>query len=147
MKIRKALLLITAIASLACAPRLLAQSTGYPPFGSFQTGNFEGINLQDLNVNFSLPVITSSGRGINACSGNNGTYSSYAIDGSGYYGSTDANYNLKVIGPAGTAPAASSIIDTNGNYITQTVNGSETDYTDSVGRIAGKVITNTTSNQ
>jgi RHS repeat-associated protein len=228
MKTKKMRIWFVIIAAMAFVQTLPAQQTGYPPFGSFQVGNFDGVNLQDLNVTFSLPVIASSGRGINFqlpivynslvwnkystvwspnfgwqtnlpqgqlvggqyyylqfkcynpgpgwvwghrykyggyafvdpagtvhsfpiaittddCWGDSGTYSGYASDASGYYGSVDANYVLHVTGPAGTAPGASSIIDANGNYITQTVNGNETDYTDSVGRKAAKVITNTTS--
>jgi RHS repeat-associated protein len=41
-----------------------AQQTGFPPFGSFQNGQFDAINLQDLNVHFSIPVISGSGRGL-----------------------------------------------------------------------------------
>jgi hypothetical protein len=234
MKNRKLAILFVAMGALIATQSVFAQQVGYPPFGSFQVGNFDGANLQDLNVNFSIPVITSSGRGINfqlpivynslvwnkystvwspsanfgwqtnlpqgqfwgglevsyqfkcynpgpgwfwathstyggyayidpagtvhsfpisfvidTCWGFSGTQVGYAVDGSGYYGYITANgsYVLNVIGPAGTAPGASSIIDTNGNYITQTVNGSETDYTDSVGRKAAKVITNTSTIQ
>jgi RHS repeat-associated protein len=241
MKTQRVQILFVIITALACVQALSAQQTGYPPFGSFQVGNFDGTNLQDLNVTFSFPVITSAGRGINfqlpivynsliwaksgtiwaasgsgnfgwqtnlpqgqfsgglestlkfkcynpgpgwfwayrstyggyaytdpagtihgfpisftideQCWGNSGTTAGYATDGSGYYGYVTLNSNgngqyvLNVTGPSGTAPSASSIVDANGNYITQTVNGSETDYTDSVGHKAAKVITSTTSIQ
>ena len=41
-----------------------AQQTGFPPFGSFQNGQFDAVNLQNLNAHFSIPVIASSGRGL-----------------------------------------------------------------------------------
>ncbi len=207
------------------------RAQGFPPFGSFQTGNFDGLNLQNLNVNFSIPVISSPGRGItfqlptvynslvwseyasvwtpawgwqenlpsgqttggltvteqfkcyanppgwywatrykygnfayidpvgtkhsfpisytvDECWGDSGTTSGYATDNSGYYGVLTPDYTtVLVTNQAGDSPRASTIIDTNGNYITQTINGSETDYKDSVGRTAGKVITSATSIQ
>lgn len=39
-------------------------ATGYPPYGSFENGRFDGVNLQNLNVNFVLPVVASPGRGL-----------------------------------------------------------------------------------
>jgi len=36
--------------------------TGLPPFGSFQSGGFDTINLQNLNVNFAIPIMSSQGR-------------------------------------------------------------------------------------
>jgi hypothetical protein len=209
-----------------------ARAQGFPPFGSFQTSNFDGLNLQNLNVNFSIPVISSSGRGLtfrlpivynsliwsqyssvwtpatgwgwqenlpsgqttgglistqqfkcfnpgpdwfwatrsrygnfayidpwgtrhsfpisytaDDCWGDSGTTSGYATDHSGYYGVTPDLTTLLVTNPAGESPRTSTLTDTNGNYVTQTITGNETDYTDSVGRIAAKVITNTSSIQ
>jgi RHS repeat-associated protein len=37
---------------------------GFPPFGTFQPGGFDAVNLQNLNVNFSIPIMSSRGRGI-----------------------------------------------------------------------------------
>ncbi len=39
--------------------------TGFPPFGSFQDGQFDGINRQNLNVNFAIPVASNPARGGN----------------------------------------------------------------------------------
>src|SRR5258708_16828668 len=64
MKTQSVRIWFVIITALACVQTLPAQQTGYPPFGSFQVGNFDGVNLQDLNATFSLPVIASSGRGI-----------------------------------------------------------------------------------
>lgn len=57
MKTQKMRIWFVIIAALACVQTLPAQQTGYPPFGSFQVGNFDGVNLQDLNVTFSPPGI------------------------------------------------------------------------------------------
>lgn len=212
---------------------LLAQQIGFPPFGSFQTGGLDGINLQNLNVNFSIPVVTSPGRGqtfqlpivynsliwlsgtgwtpaVDA-NGNptwgwkldfpqgavgyttttsprfkcynpgpgwfwatrteykwfayvdpggtqhvfpndvwvddqcwyttTGTLTGSAGDASGYYLDTTSPTSPIVTNPGGLKSPLGTMIDTNGNYITQTPNGSETDYTDTVGRVAAKVTT------
>jgi RHS repeat-associated protein len=39
-------------------------ATGTPPFGSFGGGPFDTINLGNLNVNFSIPVLHKAGRGM-----------------------------------------------------------------------------------
>jgi hypothetical protein len=38
--------------------------TGVPPFGAFQPGGFDGVNLQNLNNTFTIPIMSSPGRGI-----------------------------------------------------------------------------------
>src|SRR5438876_1160731 len=54
--------------TLAClllafvAPPVVAQ-TGLPPFGSFQSAGFDTVNLQNLNDNFSIPIVSVPGRG------------------------------------------------------------------------------------
>jgi RHS repeat-associated protein len=40
-------------------------ATGFPPFGSSDTTQFDGINLQNLNVNFGIPIVSSPGRNMN----------------------------------------------------------------------------------
>jgi RHS repeat-associated protein len=40
-----------------------APGTGFPPFGSFQGGGFDSVNLQNLNVNFMVPIVSHPGRG------------------------------------------------------------------------------------
>jgi len=39
-------------------------TTGTPPFGSFGGGPFDVINLGNLNVHFSVPVVHKAGRGL-----------------------------------------------------------------------------------
>jgi len=52
---------------LLCALSAFAQDpqTGVPPFSSVQSLGLDAINRQNLNVNFSIPVASSPGRGIN----------------------------------------------------------------------------------
>ncbi len=38
--------------------------TGFPPYGSFEDGRFDGVNRQNLNVNFAIPVVSNAGRGM-----------------------------------------------------------------------------------
>lgn len=49
--------LLTGIASAQVA-------TGTPPFGSFGGGPFDVVNLGNLNVHFSIPVLHKAGRGV-----------------------------------------------------------------------------------
>jgi len=55
------------LAALFFAPLAFAQdpATGFPPFGSFQNGGFDGINRQNLNVNFAIPLTANPARGGN----------------------------------------------------------------------------------
>ncbi|MGH9790376.1 MAG: hypothetical protein ACRD5W_04130, partial [Candidatus Acidiferrales bacterium] len=39
-------------------------ATGFPPYGSFEGGRFDSVNRQNLNVNFSTPIVVSRGRGL-----------------------------------------------------------------------------------
>jgi len=39
-------------------------ATGRPPFGSFQEGEFDLINLYNLNVNLAIPIVSVPGRGL-----------------------------------------------------------------------------------
>lgn len=55
-------LLANAVIIMLLSVSVLAQ-TGFPPYGSFQGGQFETINRQNLNVNFAIPIINSPGRG------------------------------------------------------------------------------------
>ena len=71
-----------------------------------------------------------------------GTFSGYATDGSGYLGTISESYpqNPGVLSKGGISLATTGMTDTNGNYISSTTNGSETDWTDSVGRLALKTV-------
>jgi RHS repeat-associated protein len=59
MKYRNFLAFIVLL-SYSC---LFAQ-TGAPTFGSLQAGGFDTVNLQNLNVNFMVPVVSHAGRGL-----------------------------------------------------------------------------------
>jgi len=39
--------------------------TGFPQFGSMQTGNVDVMNLQNLNAHFEIPIVSVPGRGSN----------------------------------------------------------------------------------
>jgi RHS repeat-associated protein len=88
-----------------------------------------------------------------SCTGNttwSGTYSGYATDASGYYASI-ANPSVSrmptITSKSGVAisTSAMTITDTNGNVISGAYNGAyETDWTDSAGRLALKIITSST---
>src|SRR2546430_4293573 len=41
----------------------LAQGTGFPEFGSLQSAGFDFVNNQNLNVGFSIPVVSKPSRG------------------------------------------------------------------------------------
>jgi len=59
---------ILAFAALTMAIPGKAQedpATGFPPYGSFDAGQFDGVNLENLNVSFAIPVTVSVGRGMN----------------------------------------------------------------------------------
>jgi RHS repeat-associated protein len=76
-----------------------------------------------------------------------GTFSGYATDGSGFLSSISVYdpTTVKIITRGGISLSPASITDTNGNYISSTINGSETDWTDSAGRLALKITTSTSS--
>ena len=73
-----------------------------------------------------------------------GTYTSYATDGSGFYATVD-QYDgtaLTIYSPSGMQVSSTGMTDPNGNYFSSgVVSGSETDWGDSVGRTALKIIT------
>jgi RHS repeat-associated protein len=215
--------LIILLSLVLLTTRVQAQSvtanTGFPMYGSFEVGDADAVNRQNLNTNLQIPIFSGAGRGIgldfsvsynslfwqivnnqwssitdqsggpvfgwkylylpgtityqetsSSCSGGttysysnyaytqpdgtshlfslnhtistcpgdtNGPTSGYAIDNSGYFLNTS---NLTVQSPAGTQITASTIKDTNGNFISNTVNITETDWTDSAGRLALKII-------
>lgn len=59
--------LVTLLAFCVFASSVLAQAppTGVPPFSSVQSIGMDTINRQNLNVNFSIPIAASPGRGFN----------------------------------------------------------------------------------
>lgn len=54
------------LAAFLYASAVCAQdpATGFPPYGSFGNGGFDAVNLQNVNVNFSIPIVVSPGRGL-----------------------------------------------------------------------------------
>ncbi len=55
--------LLLAAATLACTSAFA--QLGFPPFGSLQNGGLDSINRQNLNVVFSIPIVSIPGRGQN----------------------------------------------------------------------------------
>ena len=39
-------------------------STGIPPFSSWSGGQFDNVNIGNLNVHFSIPIVHKPGRGL-----------------------------------------------------------------------------------
>jgi hypothetical protein len=58
--------IIFVLALFALPACIFAQNpaTGFPPYGSFDRGRFDTVNLQNLNYNFAIPIVTSPARGI-----------------------------------------------------------------------------------
>jgi RHS repeat-associated protein len=75
------------------APTAHAQ-LGFPPFGSFQPGGFDAVNRENFNVNFSIPLMSSPGRGISLnYSMTNNSYIWNGFGGAWYTTSVDASGN------------------------------------------------------
>src|SRR5713226_7584558 len=55
------LLLVSLIGSGLCSGQV---QSGTPPFASFGGGPFDIVNLGNLNVHFSVPILHKSGRGV-----------------------------------------------------------------------------------
>ncbi len=241
MRISKTAALLTILFCTFIAPQLASGQSlaaGIQPFGTFKPDGFESINLQNLNVFFTIPIVNSPGRGMNfnyaliynssfwakstnawfPAGGGDGypsfgwwqtqsnlgaiTYQTgeaecpvyneqtgkytyqysehwstfeytdssgdvHPFDLLGYY-STATNcgfsptspyastasdnsgitYNAVtgIVGfPNGTTKDGGSTTDSNGNEITPAVSGSETNWTDTAGRLALKVIVGTSS--
>jgi RHS repeat-associated protein len=78
--------------------------------------------------------------------GTYGPFTGYATDNSGFFIDITTPTSPKVYSPSGTQITTGILKDSNGNYISDTVvNSSETDWTDSVGRTALKIITSSSS--
>lgn len=83
-----------------------------------------------------------------------GTFTGYATDGSGYLMNIDSTSGdiISLVAKNGFRITTSEmgmprLTDLNGNYISSSTTGSETDWTDSAGRVALKVITGASSIQ
>jgi RHS repeat-associated protein len=53
---------LSVIAALAFSACLSNAQTGFPLWGSFETSAFDGVNRQNLNVNFSIPLVSTPSR-------------------------------------------------------------------------------------
>src|ERR1700721_443996 len=85
---------------LTVAAHAQGPMTGYPPYGSFQNGAFDGVDLQDLNVNFAIPIFHSPGRGIDLQLGL--VYNSPVWGGSGTYWYQQLSGGWAVTSPTGS---------------------------------------------
>src|SRR5919108_2113729 len=52
------------ILALSLSPTCSFAQTGFPPFGFFDNGGFDEGNRQNLNANFAIPIVSTSGRGM-----------------------------------------------------------------------------------
>src|SRR6266404_2759922 len=49
---------------VSCGSALSQSATGLPPFGTFDGGTFDAVNVANLNVHFSVPVFSKPGVGL-----------------------------------------------------------------------------------
>jgi YD repeat-containing protein len=113
--------------------------TGQPPFATTYS-NFLWSSTDGTQRSFAITTGTVGGcHGTNISSGN-----AAATDGSGYHMWVTNYVQATVYAPDGTRvyPAPK---DTNGNYVSSSVNGSETYWTDSAGHLILKIIIGTSS--
>lgn len=54
------------IVSVLTGTAVAQVTTGIPPFGSFSGGQFDTIDLGNLNVHLAIPIINKAGRGLSA---------------------------------------------------------------------------------
>jgi RHS repeat-associated protein len=69
----------------------------------------------------------------------------YATDNSGFYVNASSPASTYVLSPTGFKTQSGTLKDTNGNFVTKTINGFLYDYTDTVGRLALRVDTGVTN--
>jgi RHS repeat-associated protein len=81
-------------------------ATGFPPYGSFEDAKFDGVNLQNLNVNFGVPIINSLGRGMNLGFGLSYDSSMWVNGGTAWYPVVDQSGN-PIWGWESTSPTGS----------------------------------------
>jgi RHS repeat-associated protein len=93
----KKTLLLIALALLTQLPVAAQNSLGVPPFGSFSGGGLDTINNQNLNVYFTIPIVSSPGRGMPL--------------------NLSLNYNSLIYVPYnnGTTTSWTPVVDANGN--------------------------------
>jgi hypothetical protein len=57
-------LALTILIAASCWRNLEAQDVGFPPYGSFEDGQFDSINRENLDVHFEIPLLSVPGRGL-----------------------------------------------------------------------------------
>lgn len=119
--------------------------------------NFQYVEPDGTKHSFNLDFVLAESPGqYPECSDPSPIQTGFATDGSGYYVEAyglGGPSPLNAIHPKAYAPTGAAVVnsstssDTNGNSITSSViSGTETDWVDSSGRLALKVINNTSSN-
>jgi RHS repeat-associated protein len=132
--------------------RYIDPNTGLQAFASWSSTIYSNFSYRDWlgsvhSFSGSYVVTTASQAAQDNCGivpGSTGPVSGYATDNTGFYFTANNGW-MTVISPAGVA-AGGAPVDTNGNYVSQTVvSSTETDWTDTAGHLALKVLTNTSN--
>lgn len=55
---------LTALLCLASSLTLAQVATGFPPFAPIESSSFDSVDLDNLNVHFSIPIVQKQGRGL-----------------------------------------------------------------------------------
>jgi hypothetical protein len=58
------LIILTALVLLTTRAQAQSPNTGFPMYGSFELGDADAVNRQNLNTHISIPIYSGSGRGI-----------------------------------------------------------------------------------
>jgi RHS repeat-associated protein len=132
--------------------RYIDPNTGLQAFASWSTTTYSHFAYRDwigsIHPFSGSYVVTSASQAAQTyCGitpGSTGPVSGYSTDNTGYF-FTSNNGTVSVVSPAGVA-AGGAPVDTNGNFISQTVvSSTETDWTDTAGHLALKAFTNTSN--
>src|SRR6266852_702741 len=122
--------------------RYIDPDTGLPAFASWQLhSNFRYKDWLGTIHPFNVGYTVASPNATTYCGVQTTTASGYSTDNTGFfvYASQSSTY---VLSPAGINASAAPV-DTNGNYVSQTVvSSTETDWTDTAGHVALKVFNN-----
>jgi RHS repeat-associated protein len=132
--------------------RYIDPNTGLQAFASWSTTTYSHFAYRDwigsVHPFSGSYVVTSASQAAQTYCGitnsSTGPVAGYSTDNTGFY--FTSNYGtVSVVSPAGVA-AGGAPVDTNGNFVSQTVvSSTETDWTDTAGHLALKVLTNTSN--
>ncbi len=64
MKLTLRFVLLISLLSVSCAVTFAQVQTGLPPFATYGGGSYDQINLANLNVHLTLPIMGKPGRGV-----------------------------------------------------------------------------------